>query len=129
MFILNSRSVQSNAPIEYIPCGAISVKVGDALTVASGNAAKATGTTVPTHVSVTEKVVDTAGELIGAVRIEDDMTFETALSATATGIKVGAKHTIDTTGALITATTEGGVAEVVSFMGTAAGDPVIVRFK
>ena len=129
MFILNSRSVQGNAPIEYIPCGAISVKVGDALTVASGNAAKATGATAPTHVSVTEKVVGTAGELIGAVRIEDGMTFETALSVAASGIKVGAKHTIDATGALITATTDGGVAEVVSFDGTAAGDRVIVRLK
>lgn len=68
-FILHTRNVAANAPIEYIPCGAFEVKVGDALTVAGGNAAKATGTTAPTHVSVTEKVVTAAGDVIGAIRI------------------------------------------------------------
>lgn len=57
------------------------------------------------------------------------MTFETALSVAATGIKVGGKHTIDTTGSLITATTTDGVAEVVTFDGTAAGSRVVVRLK
>lgn len=42
-FILYSRDVASNAPIEYIPCDAITVAVGDALSVAAGgHAVKAT---------------------------------------------------------------------------------------
>lgn len=129
MFILNSRSVQSNAPIEYIPCGAISVKVGDALTVASGNAAKATGTTVPTHVSVTEKVVGTAGELIGAIRIEDGMTFEIMMTPDVTNLVIGKKHTLNSTGDSITSTTTDGVAEIVSNEAVPDARRVVVRFK
>lgn len=128
-FILHTRNVAANAPIEYIPCGAFEVKVGDALTVAEGGAAvKATGSTVPTHVSVTERAVTEEGEVIGAVRIDDGMTFETELSVDSASIAVGAKYTIDSTGAMITAT-EGGPCEIVTFDGTAAGDRVVVRLK
>lgn len=129
-FILYSRDVASNAPIEYIPCDAITVAVGDALSVADGgHAVKATGATAPTHISVTAKTVTEDGDVIGAVRITDGMVFETSLAGASAAIAVGAKYTIDATGSKITSTTTSGVCEVVSFDGKAAGDRALVRFK
>ena len=129
-FILYSRDVASNAPIEYIPCDDITIAVGDALSVAAGgHAVKATGTTAPTHISVTSKTVTTDGDVIGAVRITDGMVFETSLSEASSAIAVGAKYTIDATGSKITSTSTNGVCEVVSFDGKAAGDRALIRFK
>ena len=41
--------------IEYLPCGAITPKVGMALIQSGGNLAIATGSNVPTYVSMIEK--------------------------------------------------------------------------
>lgn len=129
-FILYSRDVAANAPIEYIPCDDITIAVGDALSVATGgHAVKATGTTAPTHISVTSKTVTTDGDVIGAVRITDGMVFETSLSEASSAIAVGAKYTIDATGSMITSTSTNGVCEVVSFDGKATGDRALIRFK
>lgn len=129
-FILYSRDVASNAPIEYIPCDAITVAVGDALSVAAGgHAVKATGTTAPTHVSVTAKTVAADGDTVGAIRITDGMVFETSLAEASAAIAVGTKYTIDTTGSMITSTSTNGVCEVVSFDGKATGDRALIRFK
>lgn len=129
-FILYSRDVASNAPIEYIPCDDITVAVGDALSVATGgHAVKATGATAPTHISVTAKTVTADGDVIGAVRVTDGMVFETSLAGASAAIAVGTKYTIDETGSMITSTPTNGVCEVVSFDGKAAGDRALVRFK
>ena len=42
-------------PWEYLPCGAITPKLGMALVQSSGNLAIATGTNKPTYISMTEK--------------------------------------------------------------------------
>ena len=77
---------------------------------------------------MTERAATTAGETITVTRVSKDVVYETELSVDAAELARGAKQTISTDGNYITATTEGGVAEVVSFDGTAAGDRVRVRF-
>lgn len=115
--------------IEYLPCGAITPKVGMALTQASGNLAIASGTTAPTYVSMIEKeAACTAGEIIPVMRVLPDMVFETTFQAAATSVKLGDKVTLHTDGLQVTAMTTGGVAEVTEMEGTAAGDAVCVRF-
>ena len=115
--------------IEYLPCGAITPKVGMALYQSSGNLAIATGTTAPTYISMCEKATAcTAGDLIPVIRVNHDMVFETNFSATATGIKLGDKVTLHADGLQVTATTTNGVAEVVYMDGTASGDMCRVRF-
>lgn len=116
--------------IEYLPAGAITPKVGMALYQSSGNLAIATGTTVPTYISMCEKATAcTAGDLIPVIRVNHDMVFETNFSATATSIKLGDKVTLHATdGMQVTATTTSGVAEVVYMDGTASGDMCRVRF-
>lgn len=117
---------------EYLPCSAITPKVGMALTQSSGNLAIATGTTAPTYISMVEKgAAVTAGTLIPVIRVSKDIIFETTLSASGTSLNKGDKVTLHASSGLqVTATTTSGVAEVIDFPdGTqASGDRVLVRF-
>jgi len=115
--------------IEYLPCSAITPKVGMALVQSGGNLAIASGTTAPTYVSMIEKeAACAAGDIIPVMRVLPDMVFETTFSTAASAIKLGDKVTLNTDGLQVTATTTSGVAEVVGMDGTAAGDKVRVRF-
>lgn len=106
----------------------ISVKVGTALYFASGKLAIATGTTKPEYISMSEIASVAANQEIPVIRVSDDTVYETELSTASAAIALGAKYTLDATGSKITATTSGGVAEVVAYDGKAAGDKVRVRF-
>lgn len=114
---------------EYLPASAITPKVGMALTMTSGQLAKASGTTKPTYISMVEKeTACTAGDIIPVVRVGADMILETTFSAAATSVAPGAKVTVATDGLQVTGTTTDGIAEVVELDGTAAGSKVRVRF-
>lgn len=129
MFRIHSTNDGRVPPIEYLPAGAITPKVGMALVQSSGNLALASGTTVPTYISMCERETAlTAGDLIPVIRVEDGMIFGTELSAAGTSLKLGTKVTIATDGLRVTATTTDGVAEIVAINGTAIGDEVLVRF-
>lgn len=115
--------------IEYLPCSAIAPKVGMALIQTNGNLAIATGTNKPAYISMCEKAAACeAGELIPVIRVDGRTVYETAFSAAATAVKLGGKVTLATDGLQVTATTEGGIAEVVDMDGTAVGSTVRVRF-
>lgn len=116
--------------IEYLPCGAITPKVGMALIQTTGNLAIATGTNKPAYISMVEKdSACTAGDIIPVIRVLPDMIFETTNSAAFTSINKGDKVTLDAdAGMEVTATTTSGVAEVIDFDGTAVGSTVRVRF-
>lgn len=114
---------------EYLPASAITPKVGMALTMTSGQLAKASGTTKPTYISMVEKeTACTAGDIIPVVRVGADMILETTFSAAATSVVPGAKVTVATDGLQVTGTTTDGIAEVVELDGTTAGSKVRVRF-
>ena len=128
-FMIHSTDDGRVPGIEYLPCGAITPKVGMALTQSSGNLAIASGTVKPTYLSMCEReTACTAGEVIPVIRVLPDMILQTEWSAAATSVKVGAKVTLATDGLRTTATTDSGVAEVVAIDGTAVGDTVRVRF-
>ena len=115
---------------EYLPCSAITPKIGMALTVTDGKLAVATGTTKPSYISMTEKAsAVAAGDIIPVIRVDHDIIFETEFSADATSINVGDKVTLHASdGMSVTATTTSGVAEVVYMDGTASGSMCRVRF-
>lgn len=115
--------------IEYLPAGAITLKVGMALIQTSGNLAVATDANAPTYISMCEREsVCTAGDLIPVIRVDKGTIYETSFAAAATSIKLGAKVTLHTDGMQVTATTASGVAEVVYMDGTASGSMCRVRF-
>lgn len=116
--------------IEYLPCSAITPKVGMALIQTSGNLAIATGTNKPTYISMCEKTAAcTAGDIIPVIRVDDRTVYETTFSAAATSVALGAKVTLHASSGLqVTATTTDGIAEVVGMDGTAVGSAVRVRF-
>ena len=114
---------------EYLPCAAITPKVGMALALSAGLLTTASGTTAPRYICMAERdAACAAGDRIPVVRAGADIVFETASSAAMSGIKPGDKVTIATDGLRVTATTTGGVAEVVEILDAAAGGAVRVRF-
>lgn len=115
--------------IEYLPAAAITPKIGMALIQSGGNLTTASSTTAPTYISMCEKdSACAAGDIIPVIRVNKDMMFETAFSATATALKLGDKVTINTDGLTVTATKTNGVAEIVYMEGMTAGDMCLVRF-
>lgn len=107
--------------IEYLPAGAITPKVGMLLTQSGGNLALCSGTTVPTYVSMCEReAACTAGDIIPVLRIQKDMIFEGDGSVSLSALKSGDKVTIGTDGLTLTATTTGGVAEIVQVINDGA---------
>lgn len=128
-FMIHSVDDNRVLGLEYLPCSAITPKVGMALVQTSGNLALASGTTAPTYISMCERdKACTAGELIQVVRVQKDIIFGVPAQAAMTSVKLGDKVTIHTDGLQVTATTTSGVAEVVGLDGTAAGSTVLVRF-
>lgn len=116
-------------PWEKLPAAnGLTLSVGTALTNADGNLKVASGTTVPTCICMEDVTTDAAGQLVHVERVRPETIYETELSVASASIAVGLKYTLDTAGEAITATTTSGVAQVVSFDGTAAGDKVRVRF-
>lgn len=129
MFMVHQTDDGRVPGIEYLPAGAITPKIGMALTQASGNLAVASGTTAPTYISMCDReTACKAGDIIPVLRVLPDMVFETTFSAAATAVTLGQKVTINTDGLSVTATTTGGVAEVVYMDGTASGSMCRVRF-
>ncbi len=116
--------------LEYLPAGAITPKVGMALTQSSGKLALATGVNAPKYISMIETASSVAdGTEIPVFRVLPDMIFETTLSTTGTTLKSGDKVTIHTDALQVTATTTSGVAEIIEIVGTGAtGDAARVRF-
>ena len=128
-FMIHSVDDNRVLGLEYLPCSAITPKVGMALVQTSGNLAVASGTTAPTYISMCEReTACTAGELIPVVRVQKDIIFGVPAQAAMTSVKLGDKVTIHTDGMKVTATTDSGVAEVVGMEGTAVGSTVLVRF-
>lgn len=115
--------------LEYLPCAAITPKIGMALIQSGGNLTTASGSSMPTYISMVEKeAACTAGDIIPVFRVLPDMVFETTFQAAASALKLGDLVTIHTDGMQVTATKTNGVAEIVEMGGTNAGDAVRVRF-
>ena len=128
-FLIHSVDDNRVLGLEYLPCSAITPKVGMALIQTAGNLALASGTTAPTYISMCErKEACTAGDLIPVVRVQKDIIFGVPAQTAMTSVKLGDKVTIHTDGLQVTATTTSGVAEVVGMEDTAAGSTVLVRF-
>ena len=129
MFLIHSTDDGHLPPIETLAAGAITPKVGLALTQNNGLLLIAGGAVRPSYICMTQKSsAVTSGTRIPVMRITPDIVFETVFSASNSAIKPGDKVTIASDGLRVTATTASGVAEVISKDGSAAGDKVRVRF-
>lgn len=97
---------------EYIPCSAITPKVGMALKISGGNLATATGADVPQYMSMTEReVACVSGELIPVVRIHPDIIWEVPTPSSFSQ-PVGTKAQLESDGLTIS-NTSGGACEIV----------------
>lgn len=129
-FIPHSTEDGRVAPWEYLPCSAITPKIGMALTQSSGNLAIATGTTKPTYISMVDKAsACTAGDIIPVIKVQPDMVFECTNSASLSGVNLGDKVTLHASSGLqITATTSSGVARLLYKEANDVGSKCLVCF-
>lgn len=130
-FIPHSTEEGRVTPWEYLPCSAITPKIGMALIMSSGKLAIATGTNKPTYISMVDKdAAVTAGDIIPVIRVHEDEIFECTNSASLSGVNIGQKVTLHASNGLqITGTTSSGVAEIVAKDGDASGSRCLVRFS
>ena len=130
-FIPYSNEEGRGAPWEYLPCSAITPKIGMAMVLSSGKLAIATGTTKPTHICMADyDAAVTVGTIVPVIRVQADEIFECTNSASLSGVNVGQKVTLHASNGLqVTGTTTSGVAEIVRKDGDASGSTVLVRFS
>lgn len=130
-FIPYSNEEGRVTPWEYLPCSAITPKVGMAMVQSSGNLAIATGTTKPTYICMANyDAAVTAGTIVPVIRVHEDEIFETTNSASLSGVNIGAKVTLHASNGLqITGTTSSGVAELVYKEADAIGSRCLVKFS
>lgn len=130
-FIPYSNEEGRVTPWEYLPCSAITPKIGMAMVLSSGKLAIATGTTKPTHICMADyDAAVTAGTIVPVIRVQADEIFKCTNSASLSGVNVGQKVTLHASNGLqVTGTTTSGVAEIVRKDGDASGSTVLVRFS
>ena len=130
-FIPHSNEDGRVNPWKYLPCSAITPKIGMALVQSSGNLAIATGTNKPTFISMVDKdSACTAGDIIPVIKVLPDQIFECTNSASLSGVNIGQKVTLHASNGLqITGTTSSGVATLVAKDADASGSRCLVRFE
>ena len=97
---------------EFMPCSAITPKVGMAMKVTSGNLAVAGATDKPLYISMTERTqACAAGDLIPVIRVNPDIIFEVATPSSFSQA-VGVKAKLGSDGISLQ-NASGGTAEIV----------------
>lgn len=116
-------------PTEYIlGTNAEAYAYGEALKLASGRLTKCAPTDAPTFICMMDRVAEaTAVTPLPVTRVVSDvMQFSAIATATVADTLVGQKVTLDANATGVTATTTGGVAEIVS---TDGATNVVVTFR
>ena len=117
MIKLYSVGSAKTAPYEiYDITDAEEVTLGEALVLTSGKLTKCAATATPEFIAM---AAGTAVE-IPVLRVMEDMIFETTFAADASAVAEGAKVTLHTDGAQVTATTTNGVFTITKKLGTGA---------
>jgi 1-aminocyclopropane-1-carboxylate deaminase/D-cysteine desulfhydrase-like pyridoxal-dependent ACC family enzyme len=127
-FVKNDNG-ENNPIIEMKPAAAATYGVGETLKVnaSTGYVEKTYGTNKPEYISAFSGAVS-AGAQIAVNPVYKGQTWQTTFAADGSALKVGAKVTIHTDSAQVTATTTSGVATLVA-NGAATGGMAIVKFE
>ena len=126
-FTIYQDDIFTSPQVEYVEATAAEkYEVGELLKMAAGKATKASGTDVPTHVCNCRKIA-AEGDQVQVIRLHKTHRLKTTLSAEGASLNSGDKVTIHTDGLQATATTEGGVLEIVQVIDSAVGGEIVVR--
>ncbi len=132
MFSFSKANTKPEVPlIKTLPSTAsTSYKIGDALVLSNGALVKATGTTVPQYICACNYDAPATGnEDIATYLITQGHEYVTTFAADASAVTEGSKVTIHTDAAQVTATTTGGVVQILKKHGTGKeGTAVTVVF-
>ena len=103
--------------------------IGSALKIEEGKAALCAATDKPEFICMQDITDADAGAAVHVIRVNENTVYETQLEAETASLTVGEKYVITADAdAKLGNSTASGVAEVVSFDGTAAGSRVRVKF-
>lgn len=130
MFSLLKKDNATIPVIKEFPVAAATYGIGDAcaLNGSTGRMTKVTGTSAPTHICASKGVAN-ADDVLAFTPVFEDCEYVTTFAADGSALKVGAKVTIHTDSAQVTATTSSGVATIVEKLGSGAeGTKVVVKF-
>lgn len=127
-FVKNDNG-ENNPIIEMKPAAAATYKVGETLkyNASTGYVEKTYGTNKPGYISAFSGAVS-AGEQIAVNPVYNGQTWQTTFAADGSALKAGAKVTIHTDSAQVTATTTNGVATLVA-NGAATNGMALVKFE
>ena len=99
---------------------------GQALKLSGGKLVACTGAEAPTYIA---HGAGKDGDNVAVYAVSEGMVFEVPCSADPTALKPGDKVTIGADGLTVTATTEGGVATIISTNNAEkADDTIVVKF-
>ena len=120
-------------PWEYLAAEKATYQVGQLLntdaTTGQLEAIAADQLEAPGYMSMSEREIETAGDILPVTRISEDMIYETTLAEAVSGLAVGMKLQIESGGLGVSKPASGeGCFEVVDFEGAAIGDIVHGRF-
>ena len=101
--------------------------IGEALVINSGKATKCGATAKPTHMCVRDQAADREENVL-VYPISSTMVFETRFTEVPTSVNVGDKVTVANDGLGITATTDGGVCEIVDILDMTVSGRALVKF-
>jgi hypothetical protein len=124
------RAENNAAPIEKeFPATTNEAYVhGEAVKFSSGKLTKESGANKPEFIYVGKAITSAiSGQILNVVPVLPEYEWETTFSASATSLKKGAKVTINSDGAQVTATTTNGVFELLED-GGASGTKAVGRF-
>ena len=113
-----TKTIPANTAVTYAD--------GDALVITSGKAAKCGATVKPEYICASKGL---GLSQVAAYQVLDGQEYKVPIYGDGTALAVGAKVTLHTDSAQVTATTTSGVAEIIEKCGSgASGTEVIVRF-
>jgi hypothetical protein len=118
-------------PFEYyLLTDSEAVVVGEALVQTNGRLTKAGATVIPEFISIrTQAAESTSVTQLPVIRVQENYEFQTTSTATVANTLVGAKVTLHTDGASVTATTTSGVFAVSATDGAATNSKVRGYFR
>lgn len=132
MFLPEKTDHGAVAPFEYLPAAAGDYTVGQMLIIIGGvlTAITAAQTEAPSYLCVSERTIETAGDLLPVTRVEQGTVYGAPLAADAADAAVGSLLQVSADGTeALYGTGADGCFEVVALEGTARGDIVYGRFR
>ena len=116
-------------PVMYLPASNLNYKAGMALVLNSdGQLVRATGDVKPEYISLFEGISAGTGETIPVEPVYPTTVYESILTGSITGLKVGSRHSINSAALYIYSVSTKGVIKILAVDKNEKGGKVLFTF-